>query len=57
MKFIHKSPIDNKSALVQVMTWSRTLQTCMLANSLSVLQMGVIDLDRQGHFGHFDSEF
>ena len=31
-------------------------QTCILGYSRLVLKM-VIDLDLQGHFGHFDSEF
>ena len=33
------------------------LQTCVLGYSRLVLKMEVIDLDLQGHFGHFDLEF
>ena len=34
------------------------LQTCIMGYSLLVLmKIGVTDLDLQGHFGHFDSEF
>ena len=37
---------------------SRNLhQTCIMGYSRLVLKMEVIDLDLQGHFGHFDSEF
>ena len=32
-------------------------QAYILRNSRLVLKMGVIDLDLQGHFGHFDKEF
>ena len=32
-------------------------QTCILGYSQLVLKIGVIDLDLQGHFGHFDLEF
>ena len=32
-------------------------QTCILGYSQLVLKMEVIDLDLQGHFDHFDSEF
>ena len=32
-------------------------QTCILGYSQLVLKMEVIDLDLQGHFGHFDLEF
>ena len=32
-------------------------QTCILGYSQLVLKVEVIDLDLQGHFGHFDSEF
>ena len=31
--------------------------TCILEYSQLVLKMEVIDLDLQGHLGHFDSEF
>ena len=31
-------------------------QTCIMGYSWLVLKIGVIDLDLQGHFGHFDSE-
>ena len=32
-------------------------QTCIMGWSWLVLKIGVIDLDLQGHFGHFVSEF
>ena len=32
-------------------------QTCILGYSCLVLKIGVIDLDLQGHFCHFDLEF
>ena len=32
-------------------------QTCIMGYSWVVLKMEVIDLELQGHFGHFDSEF
>ena len=32
-------------------------QTCILWYSGLVLKIGIIDLDLQGHFGHFDLEF
>ena len=32
-------------------------QTCILGYSQLLLKMEVIDLDLQGHFGHFDLEF
>ena len=32
-------------------------QTCIMGYPRLVLKMEVIDLDLQGHFGHFDSEF
>ena len=32
-------------------------QTCIMGYSRLLWKIGVIDLDLQGHFGHFDSEF
>ena len=32
-------------------------QTCILGYSQLVLKVEVIDIDLQGHFGHFDLEF
>ena len=32
-------------------------QTCILGYSRLLLRIGLIDLDLQGNFGHFDSEF
>ena len=32
-------------------------QTCILVHAQLVSKMEVIDLDLQGHFGHFDLEF
>ena len=57
-------PYVRKLYLVRIITRHRfelespnLQQTCILGYSLFVLKIEVIDLDFQGHFGHFDLEF
>ena len=41
----------------QIWTSPNLHQTCILGYSQLVFKMEVIDLDLQGHLGHFDSKF